>query len=46
MNIPKFKIVGITAHFSKTFKDKSLKAGMDEFYGKPLYANVLNQILN
>ena len=46
MNLPNFKIVGVTAHFSESFKQKSIMAGMDQICPKPLYANVLNEILS
>ena len=46
MHMSHTNIVGITAHFSESFKDKSIKAGMNKVCSKPFYCNDLNEILS
>ena len=39
------KIIGVTGHVMDSFKQEGKKAGMDEIYGKPIYAETLKEIL-
>lgn len=38
-------IVGVTGHCQKTFIDRGIEAGMRRVVSKPLYFEILNQIL-
>ena len=39
------KIVGLTGHVTDDYIKAGLDSGMDAIYGKPLYFNVLEQII-
>lgn len=45
-NITAVPIIGLTAHASDEAKTESLNAGMNELFGKPLQANLLQKILD
>ena len=39
-------IIGVTGHVQESIKNEGTKAGMNEIYSKPLYSNILNEILH
>ena len=39
------KIIGVTGHVLKTFTNEGMKAGMDEVVAKPMYTDILEEIL-